>query len=1714
MKKENPSFMKKLFSLFVAISVLSLSAEAQECLMLRLSQAEARAGDTADIHLTYHGVVPFVGFGFSITYDGAVLQPIAVDGEHPALASENVFGAAIEPQGAPGISFLGYTDDLEPVAGLQDGDTLYTIRFAVLASTAWSPVRFADGTTPIELVGTQGFSYAPVSYFLLDGGIGANSNALPQASLAGACLGRPDCNDPNSGAINLLAEPGAEPGTVAWSDPNSNVLSADLSADNLPAGTYFLEITGPSGPARTGRARLYADALHVRPEVTAASCAGPPDGSASLQVSDTGGGALAYVWSDGSTLPQLENAAAGSYSVTVTSTETGCKTTASVEVGQRAAMYFTGSTVRPVVCDETNSGAINPSLSGPDANGLIYEWGNGALGASRQNLTPGSYAVTVSNSAGCSRSRVFEVPRQDGLHLNAQQASQWLNCINPSGFIDLAPPRLSNFIEYAWSNFQTTEDIAGLAPGNYSVSVYDPATGCSGTKNFAFGREPIETTPNVVCTAGPDGQQLTVMAVAWGGGSSVPPFRFDWSGGYEIDSGTFHSTILAAEGESYSVTITDVLGCQEVMAPILAECLSGSENGPGAPPADNPPATIESGQAAFSMSALATSGSPGEVVCVPIQAGETAELERFRFSFSWDPSMLEYQSIEIVDPSFENTVFYRDFYPHLGIDWEYTGAPLALDTPTTAYQVCFEILADKGNAFLWNSPYPLENRYDSPAGQQILVFRENAVRINCDTPLNVSVEEASSPTLPGSQDGFIRLSTPGGSPVHSFEWIRADTVFLAGNHRLLQNLGPGTYSVRVEDRDNCTALIEGITLESAVSIQDTTICPGDSLQLSVDAPGAVSYSWEPAFLLSCGDCPNPVTEPLFGDQTFMVTTTDALGAETTTEINVFVRNYLDFGLLPFSNSPVCEGDTLAFNPNVIGGQSYTWADPNQVVFSTAPFPLIPDVSPADAGTYSLDLIDDIGCEVGASFDVQVFPSFLADISATPATCNGLCDGAASLAISGGTPPYLISWDEGLNWSSDTSLAGLCAGTYPVWVMDENCLQKLEATIVEAEPLSASFNIGPPFCPGGDITIEIFNFSGGAGSGTQYFYSINGGQTFQPTFDVPWPIPATTASIVIRDDAGCQSTYPIDVMLPEPIRADISITNASCISQDDGRITINAVTGGTPPYTYFLDGIQYPQIDFPLVVDDYSLVIMDANACTAEYPIVISTNPIDAITNDTVICAGELALLQADAPGAVAAQWSPATGLAAPDQLSTLASPTVSTTYRLTVVDDEGCMGTDSVQVAVLAGIPCREEWRDTLSVGESGLWCSVASQFGSPIPYGITELGCGNGLGIAGIDADSLGPCVAYTGLAPGQDTLCLTICELIDTANCWEAFLYLTVTETLVWPGDTDSSGLVDQYDLLNIGLGYGTTGPIRPDASLEWLGQPAPLWGISTPASGIDYRHIDADGNGAIDTGDTLAISQNWGLAWEDGNGRPGAGPSPTTAGGPPFYLHPDTLIEGATMQLPLILGTEETPAAGVYGLAFSLYFDESVVQDGSAALVLSDSWLGDPAQNLIYMQRRDDGAGRIDAGITRIDGIDADGYGPIGDLFITIEDDILARNLDLEALFEIRDVRIINYQEELLPVDTPPTIAPVLSSRQELPLPGRLRLSPNPARRHFRLSGPEMPLEQVQLLNALGQPVRSWQRPEPGKPFSLEGVVPGLYLVKAKAGNAAGACWLVVE
>ncbi|MBD3332923.1 PKD domain-containing protein, partial [candidate division GN15 bacterium] len=88
-----------------------------------------------------------------------------------------------------------------------------------------------------------------------------------------------------------------------------------------------------------------------------------------------------------------------------------------------------------------------------------------------------------------------------------------------------------------------------------------------------------------------------------------------------------------------------------------------------------------------------------------------------------------------------------------------------------------------------------------------------------------------------------------------------------------------------------------------------------------------------------------------------------------------------------------------------------------------------------------------------------------------------------------------------------------------------------------------------------------------------------------------------------------------------------------------------------------------------------------------------------------------------------------------------------------------------------------------------------------------------------------------------------------------------LFVTGAIVWPGDGNSDGVVDERDILPMGLYFGGTGPARDGSGMSW----EPFKGLAHDATGQwqPYKAIysDADGSGVIDTADVCAITDNWG-------------------------------------------------------------------------------------------------------------------------------------------------------------------------------------------------------------------------------------------------------------
>jgi len=82
-----------------------------------------------------------------------------------------------------------------------------------------------------------------------------------------------------------------------------------------------------------------------------------------------------------------------------------------------------------------------------------------------------------------------------------------------------------------------------------------------------------------------------------------------------------------------------------------------------------------------------------------------------------------------------------------------------------------------------------------------------------------------------------------------------------------------------------------------------------------------------------------------------------------------------------------------------------------------------------------------------------------------------------------------------------------------------------------------------------------------------------------------------------------------------------------------------------------------------------------------------------------------------------------------------------------------------------------------------------------------------------------------------------------------------LEVGGIAVWPGDTNNDGIVDEHDILPIGIYWLKTGPKRDVVDIRFKAQAARPW---TPAAAT---YADADGNGIIDAREILVIGRNWG-------------------------------------------------------------------------------------------------------------------------------------------------------------------------------------------------------------------------------------------------------------
>ncbi len=231
------------------------------------------------------------------------------------------------------------------------------------------------------------------------------------------------------------------------------------------------------------------------------------------------------------------------------------------------------------------------------------------------------------------------------------------------------------------------------------------------------------------------------------------------------------------------------------------------------------------------------------------------------------------------------------------------------------------------------------------------------------------------------------------------------------------------------------------------------------------------------------------------------------------------------------------------------------------------------------------------------------------------------------------------------------------------------------------------------------------------------------------------------------------------------------------------------------------------------------------------------------------------------------------------------------------------------------------------------------------------------------------------------------------------------------VWPGDVNYDGVVNMDDLLLLGVTAGASGPLRVNASIEWLPQYVTDW-ADTVVSGVNYKHADTDGNGIVDIMDTLAISANYGLS------RIVVKNSLSLPSGNDLFITNEELVvsEGKYVQIPVRLGSTNNVINSIYGMRFSIETSPELIKTESIAIDFSQSWLGQHNMNLWAAKKVIENEHTVDFGLTLNNHQPVSGFGVIGMLTFTLQESLdpgaslntdisfknfKATNIDLENL-----------------------------------------------------------------------------------------------------------------
>jgi hypothetical protein len=283
-------------------------------------------------------------------------------------------------------------------------------------------------------------------------------------------------------------------------------------------------------------------------------------------------------------------------------------------------------------------------------------------------------------------------------------------------------------------------------------------------------------------------------------------------------------------------------------------------------------------------------------------------------------------------------------------------------------------------------------------------------------------------------------------------------------------------------------------------------------------------------------------------------------------------------------------------PDPGGTVSFLWStgETTRNIYNVAP------------GQYSVtETVWNGACSYYATLLVGSLPADSPAVSATitNVSCHNLHDGAISLSLNGGHPPFTFKWrdlpDDSIHDPHAQNLTELYAGTYYVSIFDSAGCEYRKSFFVgsaNGNVILTPGTINPVVdCAGDHSGSASVNVTGGSNP-----YSFQWNDSALQTNSTAGNLYAGSYRVTVMDANGCTDTLLVSV--PATVASitaeliDSSVTQLNCDTSSDGSLIVD-ICGGTLPYTlngsWVYDSLARLENLGP---GDYPLIITDANGC--------------------------------------------------------------------------------------------------------------------------------------------------------------------------------------------------------------------------------------------------------------------------------------------------------------------------------------------------------------------------------------------------------------------------------------------------------------------------------------------------------------------------------------